>query len=189
MDNKQNNLKDRILREIRSGDVSMRPRAYFVLQVIALIVVALATLVVSIFIFNFIVFSIRINHTDALFLMGPRAWGTFFAFFPWTLLMLDVLLVLVLEWLVRRLSWGYKVPMLYLLGGLLALTIVSGIVIDRGTPLNDDLWRGNQGLPPPLRDIYGHARHHDFDDELRKFGILPGPDWDDASTTASEMRP
>lgn len=173
-------LKDRILREIRSGEVSMRPRAYFALKIAALVVVALAALGVSIFLFNFIAFSIRINSQDALFLMGPRGWGAFFAFFPWTLLALDALLVLALEWLVRRFSWGYKVPMLYLLAGLAVLTIGTGVLMDRATPLNDRLWHAHRGLPPPFGDLYRSARHHDVDDSLRQFGIPPPPDFDGA---------
>lgn len=178
-------LKDRILEEIRHGKVAMRPRAYFVLQVSALAVVALAALVTSVFIFNFIVFSLRVNHEDLLLGLGPRGWGAFIAFFPWTLLVLDIMLVLALEFLVRKFSWGYKVPMLYLLGGLLVLTILAGVVLDRGTPLNDRLWRGHRGLPPPFGQIYRGARHHDADDVLRQFGIAPGPDLDDQPATST----
>jgi hypothetical protein len=177
------NLKKKILDEIAAGKVYMRPRAYFVVQMTALVVVALAALVVSIFIFNFIAFSIRLNRADMLIGLGPQGWLTFLTFFPWTMLALDVLLVFVLEWLVRRFSWGYKVPMLYLLAGLLALTVFTGIAIDRATPLNDRLWHVHRGLPSPLRDIYLGARHHDIDDSLRAFGIAPGPDTDDATTT------
>lgn len=180
-------LKDRILAEIRSGQVAMRPRAYFVLQVIALIVVALAALAVSVFLFNFIVFSIRLNRVDTLLGVGPRGWFAFLTFFPWSQLALDVLLVLVLEWLVRKFSWGYKVPTLYLLAGLLALTFVTGAFIDRATPFNDDLWQGRRGLPPPLQIIYVGARHHDIDDTLRQFGILPGPDSDDTPSSTNTV--
>ena len=179
-------LKDRILSQIRDGKVAMRPRAYFAAQVAALVVVALAALVVSVFIFNFIVFSIRINHVDSLLGFGPGGWLAFVTFFPWTLLVLDVLLVLVLEWLVRKFSWGYKVPALYLLAGLLALTFVTGALVDRATPLNDQLWRGRHGLPPPLRVIYIDARHHDADDTLRQFGVPLPPDTDDATTAPAQ---
>jgi len=177
------NLKDKILKDIREGRVHMRPRAYFALQVVALVLVAFAALVVSVFILNFIVFTIRLNRADMLLGQGLQGWLVFVGLFPWALLILDVLLVLVLELLLRKFQWGYKVPALYLLLGLLVLTVVAGVLVDRATPLNDQLWRGQRGLPPPLRDIYGHARHHDFDDSLRRFGIPPGPDVDDASST------
>lgn len=180
-------LKERILAEIGAGKVAMRPRAYFVLQVAALVLVALAALVVSVFIFNFIVFIVRLNHEDLLLGMGLAGWGAFLLFFPWTLLALDVLLILALEWLLRKFSWGYKVPMLYLLAGILALTFLVGAVMDRATPLNDRLWEGRHGLPSPIRVIYQGARHHDVDDTLRQFGIPLPPDEEEGPTTTNML--
>ena len=164
----------------------MRPRAYFVLQVAALVFLGLVVLLVSVFIFNFILFSIRINRTDLLLGHGPRGWGAFIRFFPWTLLIIDVALIALLEWLLRQFRFGNKVPVLYLLAGLLLATAVVGLVVDRGTPLNDDLFQMRHGLLPPFGDVYGGVRHHDADDTLRGFGILPPPpDESDASSTGS----
>lgn len=180
------NLKDKILQEIRSGQLSMRPRIFFVLQVAALIAVALATLVVSVFILNFILFSIRLNRADMLLSFGPGGWLAFLQFFPWTLLVLDMLLVAVLQWLVRKFKFGYRMPALYMLAALLMLTVIAGALVDRATPFNDRLFEMRRGLPSPVRDLYDGARDHDIDDTLRQFGILPGLDYDDmpAATTA-----
>jgi hypothetical protein len=51
----------------------------------------------------------------------------------------DVFLVALLERLLRQFRFGYKVPVLYLLIGLFALTIASAFALDRGTGLNDRL--------------------------------------------------
>jgi hypothetical protein len=176
-------LKEKILKEIRSGQVTMRPRAYFVLQVAALVLLGLVVLLVSVFIFNFILFSIRLNHIDMLLGHGPRGWGAFTHFFPWTLFIIDVALIALAEWLMQQFRFGTKVPVLYLLGGLLLMTALVGLVVDRGTPLNDDLFQMRHGLPPPFGDVYGSARHHDADDTLRGFGIPPPSDADDVSST------
>jgi hypothetical protein len=177
------NLKEKILKDIRSGEVTMRPRIYFMLQIAALVLLALVVLVISVFIFNFIVFSIRINGDDAFLGFGPRGWGAFIQFFPWTLLVLDVALVALLEWLLRNFRFGNKIPALYLLGGLLALTVITGVIIDRATPFNDRMMERRHDLPPPFGFVYGQARHHDADDTLRIFGIPPGPDPDESSSS------
>ncbi len=179
------NLKEKILKEIRSGQVTMRPRAYFVLQVAALVLLGFVVLVVSVFIFNFIVFSIRINRVDTLLGFGPRGWGAFVRFFPWMWLIVDVTLVTLLEWLLRQFRFGNKIPVLYLLAGLLCMTVLTGAVVDRATPFNDSLREMHAGLPPPFGDLYGHARHHDIDDVLRGFGAPPGAD-DVYSATTTE---
>lgn len=176
------NLKEKILQEIRSGQVQMRPRFHFILQVAALALLAFVVLVISVFIFNFIIFSIRINHVDTLLGFGPRGWGAFVHFFPWDWLLVDILLIAVLEWLLRTFRFGTKIPALYLLAGLLAVTLVAGAAIDRGTPFNDDLRQMHAGLPPPLRDLYGHVRHHEADGTLIIFGIRP-PDLDEGSSS------
>ncbi len=133
------NMRDRILEKIESRELSMRPKIYFTLKIAALVVVALATLIISIFIFNFILFSIRINSHDSLLSFGPRGITTFIFFFPWWLLLFDIALVALLEWLVRSFRFGYRVPILYLLLGILALTTLTALALDRGTDLNDRL--------------------------------------------------
>ncbi len=155
-------MKDRLLRKIDARELLMRPKIYFTLQVAALTLVAIAVLLVSIFIFNFIFFSIRINSRDSLLGFGPRGIWAFLAFFPWMFLLVDVVLVLVLEWLLRKFRSGNRIPALYLLFGLIGLTVVTGLFIDRATGINDRmLLRSDEHLlPPPLDAFYGGARHH-----------------------------
>lgn len=155
--NNEHSIKDKILSEIHSGHVAMRPKIYFTLQVMALVFVALATLAVSIFIFNFIVFSIRIQSQDALLGFGPRGWEIFLMSFPWSFLLLDTGLVLVLQWLIRQFRVGYAIPTLYVVGGLFVATTVFGFAVDR-TTFNDRVYeRHGRGLPPFVGGLYEGA--------------------------------
>jgi hypothetical protein len=136
----------------------MRPRLYFSLKVAALVVVALAVLVITIFILNFILFSVRLNHEDELLGFGPQGIFTFLRFFPWPLLIADIGLVFLLEALVRQFRLGYKMPALYLLLALLGLTGVAAAALDRGTPLNDRLYEHRFDARLPGAEIYDFAR-------------------------------
>jgi hypothetical protein len=162
MEHNPHTLKDRLMHKIEAQEISMRPKIYFTLQIAALVLVALATLVVSIIIFNFILFSIRINSHDSLLYFGPRGFEAFLSFFPWPFLLADILLVFMLEFLVRRFRFGTRIPVLYLLLGIFLLTGVTALALDRGTDVNDRLLvRADQRqLPPPLNDFYGGARRH-----------------------------
>jgi hypothetical protein len=153
-------IQQKILDKIRRGEIAMRPRAYFALSVIALAAVAAAFVLVSVFILNFILFSIRINSKDALLSFGPRGLVAFLWFFPWTLLVLDVLLVLIGQWLVRGFRFGYRMPIVYVIAGLILVTGATAFVIDR-TGLNERLLRLSDegGLPGPIGGLYGSARH------------------------------
>lgn len=144
--------------EIREGKLAMTPRMYFTLKFAALFVVALAVLAVSVLIINFLFFTLRINSHETLLGFGPNGWRIFALFFPWHLLAIDVGLIVLLQWLVRYFRIGYRVPVLYLIGGLLAAALVLGLTLDRGTPFNDALMEGAERLPPPFAAFYKGAR-------------------------------
>ena len=156
----ENNLKEGILKKIRSHEVFMKPRSYFIVRVIALALVLGAILLISIFLCNFILFSIRISGHEPLLGFGPRGLFVFAKLLPWTLLTADIILILLFEWMLRKFSFGYKGPVLYLLLGLVVLTGSISFIIDRGTPFNDRLMRqqNERGLPYPLNNFYQHAR-------------------------------
>lgn len=157
-EHKPSNLKEQLLKDIRSGEVAMRPRYFFLLKIGALVAVATGVLCVTIFLFNFILFGIRINHHQELLGFGAQGWLIFFHFFPWYLLIIDIALIALLEYLLRRFKFGYKTPVLYLLGVLLAATVFAGFALDRGTNVNDQLLEHSRRLPPTLGHFYEGAR-------------------------------
>jgi len=158
--NEHHTLKEKILSTINAKGLSMHPKYYFWLRVAAITVVSVAALLISVFIFNFILFSIRLNSHDAFLSFGPRGWGAFLYFFPWELLTLEVVLVGLLLWLLRQFRFGYQSPLLYMLLGLFIITFAAGLMLDRTTGINERFLRDadNRRLPPPFNEFYGHAR-------------------------------
>lgn len=130
------------------------------MKLIVLGFLSAAILVITVLICNFISFSVRINGHDSLLSFGPRGFWEFLILFPWLLLILDGVLIFTLEWLLRKFQFGYRSPGLYLLLGLLTLSVSLGLVLDRGTPVNDHFLNRAQhhGLPPPFQDFYRGAR-------------------------------
>src|SRR6185503_9289372 len=154
------NMKDAILRKINAKELSMHPRYYFALRVAALVAVSIGVLLVSVFICNFLLFSIRVNSADSYLYFGLRGWGAFLSFFPWDLFTIDVLLVGTLLWLLRQFKFGYKSPMLYIVLGLILITVAAGAFLDRATDINDRALRAadDDRLPGLLDMFYGTAR-------------------------------
>ncbi len=136
-------IKDRILKDITSGDVVMTPRSHFTLKLAALAAVALVGFVVSIYAFSILYFSIRVGHIASLLSFGPSGLTIFLRFFPWKVLLLDVGLVLLLLWLVRHFKIGYRTPVLYGLAGLLFAAALLGFVLDK-TTINERLERSGR---------------------------------------------
>ena len=171
----------------------MRPKLYFTLQIVAVSVVSILILLISVFIFNFIAFSVRLNGGDALLGFGPRGWSTFFLFFPWQLFAFDAFLVIVLELMLRKFSFGYKIPALYLLAGLLFSTVMIGFVIDRVTPLNTSLYENHGHLPGLFDDLYGNAHRHAPEGDIYTITAIEGSTLTvislEASTTSTVILP
>lgn len=149
-------IKDRVLQDIRSGDVKMTPRSYFIIEVMTLVAIAVAALLITVFLFNFISFIVRINDQGILLRFGPRGIAAFAHFFPWYLLILDMGLVILLQWLLRQFRSGYRIPVLYVLAGLLVAAACMGFALDQ-TSINDRLMERSGTLPPPFGILYRGA--------------------------------
>lgn len=154
-------IKENILGKISTNELTMRPKTYFTLKVGALVVVAFCILTISVLICNFILFSIRINGHDSLLYFGSRGFLVFLTFFPWTLLFLDLVFIMLLEWLVRQFRFGYLSPVLYLFFGFFAVIISTGFLLDRVTDFNNGLLSRarEHRLQQPFGDFYEHARY------------------------------
>lgn len=156
----KSSMQENVLERIRTDAVTQVSKSHFVVRMIFTISVAIVTLLVSISIFNFMFFSLRFHQHEMLLGFGSRGLLFFFVLFPWGLLIVDVLLVSLLEWLLRQFRFGYRIPILYLLGILLALTVSTGLFLDRVTSLNDNLLgqADHHKLPPPLNDLFEAMR-------------------------------
>lgn len=132
----KNSIIEKVNAQIASGRVHMRSRALFVLKGIALLSLACIVFVTSTLIVNFMLFSIHMQSAEELLEFGPRGWYAFFLFFPWRLLVIDALGIILLVFLLRTFRFGYRVPLLYIFGALIAGAVLFGFTIERHTPMN-----------------------------------------------------
>lgn len=123
-----NSFKEEILKKISAGEVSMRPRAYFVLKMFILVFVVIVTTITSILLISYTLF---ILHTGGhVFLLGFGAKGIyeFLMIFPWLLLIFNIILLLFLDFLLKRFKFAYNRPILYVfLGTLVAITLCGSL--------------------------------------------------------------
>lgn len=151
-------VKKTVLGKIESGEVRMHSQVYFVVRVLFLIAVVLFTLIISALLVSFIIFSIRESGRWFLLGYGTRGVLTFFILFPWLLLLLDLLLLILLEWLLKHFRFAYKKPLLYLFIGGVFLSLIGGFSID-ASALHRNFLRETQAKRlPMLVPIYEHAR-------------------------------
>ncbi len=142
--------------QIASGKVQMRSRAVFVLKSIALVFLSVLVFLTTTLIVNFIIFSIHIQNTDAFLGFGPRGWYAFLIFFPWRLLVIDALGIILLIMLLRTFRFGYRIPLLYMGGAVLIAATLFGFALERHTPMNDMLIReaNRPEMPRPIPTLF-----------------------------------
>ncbi len=154
------NLKETILHKIGSKEVTMRPRLYFAVRIALVVVLSIVTLLLSIFIINLVFFSLRVSSHLMLLGFGLRGVLSFLHLFPWLPLIGDIFFLVVLVKLLRKFSFGYRMPILYLLGCIFLFSLGAGLALDKETTMNDRLFiRAERNeLPAPLGSLYMHAR-------------------------------
>lgn len=157
-------IKNTVLEKIRKGEVSMRPRAVFTARVIATAALALLTLLVSVFVLSFVIFSVHESGEQFLLGFGTRGIAVFASLFPWIPLLVAVVLLFALEALLRTFSFGYRVPLLRIFLWII-LAAAAGTLLVGFTSVHSYLLdRANHDELPVLGPLYeqvhdAHAKH------------------------------
>jgi len=157
-------IKAKVLAKIGRGDVHKRSHAYFVMQVVVVAVLLACALALSVFVLSFAIFSVHESGEQFLLGFGQRGVLTFFALFPWASAVADIALFVLVEWLIRRFKFGYRIPILRALLGILVFAAIGGIMVNL-TPLHATLLRmAEQNELPVLGEWYEsiHASHSDY---------------------------
>jgi len=98
MDNEpqKNNFKDRVLAEIEHEHVQAYSKTRFIWRLILLFFVGALFLAISVFIFGFVFFFIRVSGRTTLLDAGSPGFWFFIESFPWLWLAVDIVLLVAL---------------------------------------------------------------------------------------------
>jgi len=123
--NLQQKIQQKVLERLKRGDVHMRSRSYFIARAVLAIAVSVLVLLLSAYVLSFIAFSIHESGEQFLLGFGTRGVETFFTLFPWVSIVIDILLILALEWLLQSFKFGYRISLLLLFG---IVIVGSGLI-------------------------------------------------------------
>lgn len=151
--NENKNIKNEVLDKIKAGEINMRPKFYFLLNVIALIVIAVLALVTSSMLVSFIVFSLMASGKMFLLGFGLRGFMMFFVLFPWPLLIIEVAFIVLLEWLLKKFKFGYRTSFSRLIIAILAISLVVSAIITL-TPIHNNMLRRAEKKDLPIFGDY-----------------------------------
>jgi hypothetical protein len=135
---KENDIQKSVLEKIHGGNVSMHSRTYFLLRTAFLTLIALSVLAVSFFMLSFVFFSVHESGIRYLLEFNEHGLVTFVSLFPWFSLIFFIVLLIVLEFVVRRFEFTSQLPLLRIFLWILIVGIVGSTIIGF-TPLHSSL--------------------------------------------------
>lgn len=141
-------IAKKVMQQIESGKVSMRPRWQFIVVTVLGVIGIGATAILAIYLTNLVVFKLRITSSTRP-LYGLRANVSYFTgHFPWLAFVLGVSSIGLLIWVLRKFDFSYHFGR-WLLVLVVALSLATGTAV-AFTSLNNHLETFG-----PMRGIYG----------------------------------
>lgn len=144
-------LKNKILNSIREGRARMKPRWVFIFRAATLSISAIIIFFCALFLYGFIVFSLRQNGVWFVPFLSPRGFLFFLQSLPWAPITILIGLAVGLDIIIRRHSFAYRRPVIY---SLLALTIFIIIGEHFTSPLHKKLFRGAREGRLPFAGVF-----------------------------------
>src|SRR3989338_2615917 len=147
------NIREQVLKAIKTGEVKMRPKWHFVLRGVFWAVGLILAFLTLLYLAGFIVFALR--ETGIWFVPGFGLWGfgMFFLALPWLLILVAFVFLVLLGILVRRYEFAYVRPLLYSTLAIILMVVLGGLAFARA-PLHRGLFLRFQhgGIPGVMVD-------------------------------------
>ncbi len=129
MNLKRNNFKEKILDQIKSGRVKMRPRYYFFIRAALGILSMLLVLFLVVYLISFIMFIMKVQGIWYLPNFGLSGLYRFLLAFPWFLVGIALVFVLLLELFIKKVKLVYRKPLLYSVLGVALFSVAAGFIL------------------------------------------------------------
>lgn len=150
----QNNIEKDILQKIKSGEIKMKPKIFFVIKAGFFALLFLVLLFFAIYLVSFIVFMMRASGLWFLPVFGLEGFKILFGSFPWILIILVFGLIIFSEFFAEHFAFVYKKPMVYSLLAVILIVIILGITT-AFTPMHAGIFRKvSENNLPVIRPFY-----------------------------------
>ena len=132
---KQPDIASKVMQEIESDKIAIRPRWHFLLVGLASILGILTLSGVAVYLINIITLTIRIQLINRPMFGARQRLGDLLAGFPWWMVVVAALAMGGLVWLLRHNSRLYRVRLGWIIALVLTASIVLGLLVS-ASPLN-----------------------------------------------------
>lgn len=147
-------ISDKVFNRIKKEQIKMRPKIYFILRAVLVILFTLLVVFFVLFLVSFILFNLRASGAWFLPRFGFPALGIFLKSLPWLLILIALILIAVLEILIKRFSFAYRRPILYSILVIIIFTLIGSFVINRTHLHSDFFWKAQERKLPMMGGFY-----------------------------------
>jgi hypothetical protein len=155
-------IKNKILEKIQSGEVKMHRHAYFALKTTLIVLGLVLIVLLVVFIASFLVFLLNSNNLVLLPAFGLAGFIRLLLLFPWAIVFLVLLFMILMEVFIRHFAFAYHQPVMYSALAIFIVVLAAGVGLAQ-TPLHESLalFSRDQPLPlvTPLYHAYGEGHH------------------------------
>lgn len=145
---------DKILEQIKQGEVKMRSKIYFVLKTLLVVLGIFVFALFALYLISFIVFALRASGAWYLSGFGFSGIKASIVLIPWILILVAIVLIVILEILVKRFSFTYRQPILYSVLGIIIFVFLGSFVIGK-TGFHPNLFqKAREGRLPVAEKFY-----------------------------------
>lgn len=152
----QNKQEKIALDKIKKGEVKMRPKLYFVLKIFLWAIGIILVFIAGVYLTDLL---FLVLHKSGLWFIpgfGPRGMMLFLRNFPWILLLITLIFIILLEILIRRFSVAYKRPLIYSILAVVVLVVLTGFFIQKSSFNRHIIQRAEEGRLPMTHHFYTH---------------------------------
>ncbi len=169
-ENSENSITEKVVSKIEKGELKMKPRAYFVAKSFLVIGLLVLASLLLLYFGSLIVFVLRVNNILLFHGMGFQAIRSILLSFPWYLVFLIFILIILIEIIGRRFRFVYRKPLIISLLTILLIVTISSFLIESSS-LHHSFYRlAEQERLPLAGRMYRELGHLDIDDAY--FGIV-----------------
>ncbi len=151
-------IREKVLSKIEAGEIRMRPKFYFALQIALLGIFAFFVFILSVLLVSYILFSVKTGGYYYLLGFGGRGLYHFFIVFPWLILLIDLFFLLIFDSLLKKFKFAYHSPVIYLFFGTLILISTLATLINFDSFHASMMKRAEQDKLPLMGAMYQGIR-------------------------------
>jgi len=147
-ENEINKIEEGLSLKIKSGEITMKPKAYFILKTILITTVSVVLFLFVIYTVSFLIFSLQTSGIWSLPSFDFHDIRILLSSLPWLLIVLSIVLILALEIFAKRIAFVYHRPIMYSLILIIIVVFLASFLISL-TSLHSNLFERarNQRLP------------------------------------------